>query len=152
MPNAEKREKWLSMLKFWSPQYWPTWLLIGFMKFVSYLPFSLQIQLGKLLGYMTFYLAKSRRHICEVNLKLCYPELRNEELQSLAKRTFISNGIGLIETAIVWHRDPSEFKSMLTVSGLENLKNGVADGRGVLLICAHFTTLEIGGFLLSLFQ
>ena len=122
------------------------------MKLVSYLPFSLQIKIGKLLGYMTFYLAKSRRHICEVNLKLCYPELRNEELQSLAKRTFISNGIGLIETAIVWHRDPNEFKSKLTVSGLENLKDAVADGRGVLLICAHFTTLEIGGFLLSLFQ
>ena len=152
MPNAEKREKWLSMLKFWSPQYWPTWLLIGFMKLVSYHPFALQIKFGKLLGYMTFYLAKSRRHICEVNLKLCYPELKNEELQNLVKRTFISNGIGLIETAIVWHRDPNDFKSKLTVSGLENLKDAVADGRGVLLICAHFTTLEIGGFLLSLFQ
>ena len=140
MPNAEKREKWLSTLKFWSPQYWPTWLLFGFMKLVSYLPFALQIKFGKLLGYMTFYLAKSRRHICEVNLKLCYPELRNEELQNLVKRTFISNGIGLIETAIVWHRDPNEFKSKLTVSGLENLKDAVADGRGVLLVCAHFTT------------
>ncbi len=140
------------MLKFWQPQYWPTWLLIGFMKLVSHLPFFLQVKFGQLLGYMTFRLAKSRRHICEVNLKLCYPELREKELQNLVKRTFISNGVGLIETAIVWHRDPNEFKSKLTVSGLENLKGAVADGRGVLLICAHFTTLEICGFLLSLFQ
>ena len=152
MPNAGKRDKWLSMLKFWPPQYWPTWLLIGFMKLISYLPFFLQIKFGQLLGHITFNLAKSRRHICEVNLRLCYPELGEEELQNLVRRTFISNGIGLIETAIVWHRDPDEFKSKLKVSGLENLKGAVADGRGVLLICAHFTTLEIGGFLLSLFQ
>ena len=152
MPDAMKREKWLYTLSLWSPRYWPTWLLVGFMKFASYLPFFVQIKCGQLLGHLTFYLARNRRHICEVNLKLCYPELKKRQLRNLVRKIFISNGIGLIETAIVWHRNPDEFKSKLTVSGLRNLKDAVAEGRGVLLICAHFTTLEIGGFLLSLFQ
>ena len=152
MPKTRVRGEKLSPKNFWSPKYWPTWFLLGFMKSVAYLPFYLQIKVGQFLGYLTFFLARSRRHVCEVNFKLCYPELSQKELIHLVKKTFISNGIGLIETAIVWHRHPEEFKSRVTVSGLENLKNAVSEGRGVLLICAHFTTLEFGGFLLSLFQ
>ena len=152
MPNASTRGEKRSLAEFWSPKYWPTWFLLGLMKLVAYLPFSAQMKVGEFLGYLTFFLAKSRRHICEVNLRLCYPELSQRELTSLVKKTFISNGIGLIETAIVWHRHPEEFRSRVTVSGLGNLKEAVSEGNGVLLICAHFTTLEFGGFLLSLFQ
>jgi KDO2-lipid IV(A) lauroyltransferase len=36
------------------------------------------------------------------------------------------------------------------VSGLENLETAVAKRKGVLLLCAHFTTLEFGGFLFNL--
>ena len=152
MPNASTRGEKRSLAEFWSPKYWPTWILLGFMKLVTYLPFPFQIKVGQFLGFLTFHLAKSRRHICEVNLKLCFPELSQRALKTLVKKTFISNGIGLIETAITLYRTPEEFKSRVTVSGLENLKRAISQSRGVLLICAHFTTLEFGGFLLSLFQ
>ena len=146
-----KREK-PSLAKYSVPRYWPTWLLLAFMKLVAHMPFWLQIRIGQAIGYLTFLLVRKRRHICEVNLKLCYPELNYEELQNLVKKTFMSNGIGLIETAIAWHRHPIEYKSKVSVSGLENLDSAISEGRGVLLICAHFTTLELGGFLLSLFH
>ena len=146
-----KREK-PSLAKYSVPRYWPTWALLAFMKLVAHMPFWLQIRIGQAIGYLTFLLVKKRRHICEVNLKLCYPELNYGELQNLVKKTFMSNGIGLIETAIAWHRHPIEYKSKVSVSGLENLDSAISEGRGVLLICAHFTTLEFGGFLLSLFH
>jgi len=40
----------------------------------------------------------------------------------------------------------------VTVSGLENLQAAARDGKGILLVCAHFTTLEFAGSLLSLFH
>lgn len=134
------------------PRYWPTWIGLGLMWSVAQLPYPLQIRMGQLIGLLSYYFARSRRHICDVNLRLCFPELSEAEHRQLAKKTFISNGIGLIEVAISWFRDPEDYRHRTTVTGLENLEAALAEGRGVLLLCAHFTTLEFGGFLFNLFQ
>jgi len=119
---------------------------------VAHLPFPVQIRVGQLLGWLIYYLARQRRHVCEVNLRLCFPQLSEAEHRLLVKKTFASNGIGLIEVAISWFRDPEDYRSRTTVSGLENLESALAQGNGVLLLCAHFSTLEIGAFLLNLYQ
>lgn len=119
---------------------------------VAHLPFAVQIQIGKLLGILSYHLARERRHICEVNLRLCFPELSAAEQRDLVRQTFISNAIGLIEIAIAWYRNPEDFRDRVSVSGLENLDAAINRGKGVLLLCAHFTTLEFGGFLFNLFH
>jgi len=140
-----------SLRGYWSSQYWPTWLTLGVMWLVAYLPFTMQIKIGRLLGLIMLYFAHERRHICEVNLRLCYPELSDTLLNQLIRKTFISNGIGLIEVAIAWHRQPRDFLDRVTTSGLENVNSAIAQGKGVMLICAHFSTIEIGAFLSTLF-
>lgn len=122
------------------------------MKLIAHLPFSLQIKTGQVLGHLMYYLARARRHVCEVNLRLCFPDLSEKERNTLVRKTFVSNGIGLIEIAIAWHRNPEDFRDRVTVSGMENLEAAKEKGNGVLLLCAHFTTIEIGGFLFSLFN
>lgn len=119
---------------------------------VAQLPFLLQIRVGQLLGTLSYYLARHRRHVCEVNLRLCFPDLTAVEHRRLVKKTFLSSGIGLIEIAISWYREPNAYRHRVTVSGMGNLEQAKAQGRGVLLLCAHFTTLEICGFLFTLFQ
>lgn len=133
------------------PKYWPTWLLLFSMWSIAHLPFSLQMTTGRLLGKLSYRFARERRHVCEVNLRLCFPELSEEEHRDLVKRTFISNGIGFVEIAISWYRDAEAYRDRVSVSGLENLERAVARGKGVLLLCAHFSTLEFGGFLFNLF-
>lgn len=117
---------------------------------VAHLPYPLQIRIGQFIGLISYYFARSRRHICEVNLRLCFPELSEAEHRELVKKTFLSNGIGLIEVAISWHRNPEDYRSRTKITGLDNLQNAVAEGKGVLLLCAHFSTLELGGFLFNL--
>ena len=119
---------------------------------VAHLPYPVQIQIGKSLGALSYHLARERRHICEVNLRLCFPELSAAEQRHLVRQTFISNAIGLIEIAIAWYRNPEDFRDRVSVTGLENLDAAISRGKGVLLLCAHFTTLEFGGFLFNLFH
>ena len=140
------------MRQFAGPRYWPVWVLVLLGRAVAWLPYPCQTRLGAGIGRLGYFLAHRRRRICEVNLRLCFPELDSDELRRLVRRTFVSNGIGLMEVAISWYRDPEDFRSRVSIDGLENLHEAVAKGRGVLLVAAHFTTLEIGGFLLSLFQ
>lgn len=57
---------------------------------------------------------------------------------------FRETGITLAETALVWFADDARIRSLVTFEGLEELDRVRASGRGVILLAAHFTTLEIG--------
>lgn len=118
---------------------------------IAYLPFALQIRLGQTLGLLSFHFARSRRHICEVNLRMCFPDLSDKEHAALVRKTFDSNGIGMIEICMCWFRDPEVYRNRVKVFGLENIEAALAKGKGVLMIGAHFSTLDFGGTLISLF-
>lgn len=79
------------------PRWWPTWLGIFLMWCVSRLPIRVQWWLGKMAGLLAFRLARSRRHIAEVNIRLCFPELTSAQQSALVRKAFIANGIGLLD-------------------------------------------------------
>lgn len=105
---------------------------------------------GRMLGRLTFLLARERRYIAGINIKLCFPELDDDEQAALVKQSFRENAIGLIETATGWVRPPSHFRHQVKLVGTEYLDAALAEGRGVLLLGAHYSTLDFGANLLSL--
>ena len=116
---------------------------------IARLPFPIQLWIGKLLGMLAFHFARGRRHVCETNLRLCFPELSERELQQLLRKTFESNGIGFVEIAIAWSGNPERYQHLANFHGLDNLQAAAAQGKGVLLIGPHLTTFEMAGFLYS---
>lgn len=146
---SDKHSDFIPLRQFWGPRYWLTWIGISAMWLVAQLPFKVQIGIGKLLGWLSYYLARGRRHVCEVNLRLCFPELSEAEHRKLVKKTFQSNGIGFIEIAIAWSANPKRYQSRVTFHGLENIEEAFQQGRGILLLGCHLTCFEIAGFLFS---
>jgi len=132
-----------------APRYWPTWVFYGFLRLVAKLPFSWQIAIGTFLGKLSYHLAKDRRDAAEVNIRLCFPELSAREQEALVRKTFVANGIGLVEIAMAWFGDKDRFNDKISVTGLSNFQTAKAKGKGVLLLGAHFSTLEMGGLLFS---
>lgn len=149
---SKKSKKSDNLTDFLAPRYWPTWIGFAIIWLAAQWPFAAQIRLGQLIGWFSYGLATERRRICRINIGLCFPELSNAEQEKLVRATFISNGIGVMEVAMAWCRRPEDFRSRVTLSGLDNLKAAAESGKGVLLVCAHFTTLEFAGSLLSLFH
>lgn len=149
---SKKSQKSDRLGDFLGPRYWPTWLGFGVIWLAAQLPFSMQMHIGRLLGWLSYRFARERRHICQTNIDLCFPELSADARARLVRDTFRSNGIGVMEVGMAWCRRPQDFRSRVTVHGLENLERAAAEGKGVLLVCAHFTTLEFAGSLLSLFH
>ncbi|MFT4886753.1 MAG: KDO2-lipid IV(A) lauroyltransferase [Pseudohongiellaceae bacterium] len=145
MPEYDTQLK--PLRPYFAPRFWPTWLLYGFLRAIAIMPFRVQFAIGKVLGRLSLLIAHDRREACEINIKLCFPELSDLERATLVKETFISNGIGLVEIAMAWFANPERFKGMVDITGIENLNSAKSKGKGVLLVGAHFSTLEMGGFL-----
>ncbi|MDC1527970.1 hypothetical protein N8600_02800 [Gammaproteobacteria bacterium] len=133
-------------------KYWPTWLGLGLLYILVWMPFAVRIKVGEILGQLTYWLGKERRYITATNIAICFPELNAAEQNALVQKSFQENGIGLIETITSWVRDKDSFKSQVTMTGLDKLKAAEAEGKGVLLIGAHYSTLDFGAILLSIFH
>ncbi|MGJ8525364.1 Lipid A biosynthesis lauroyltransferase [Halomonadaceae bacterium LMG 33818] len=137
---------------FWHPAYWPTWLMIGALHVAAFLPWKVKIVLGKALGEFGYRFIKRRRHITETNIRLCFPELSADEQAHLVRRIFHANGIGVFETATAWCRDPEHMRYRVIYRGSEYIEKAKAQGKGVLVVGIHFSTLDLGGALHSLFN
>ncbi|WP_148253056.1 LpxL/LpxP family Kdo(2)-lipid IV(A) lauroyl/palmitoleoyl acyltransferase [Aidingimonas lacisalsi] len=136
---------------FAHPRYWPTWLAIAAMRVAAWLPWRIKLLIGKGLGLLTWRLARRRRHITETNLRLCFPEKSTAERRHLVRQTFVDNGIGILETATGWCRDPEHLRHRVTFKGQEHMHRALAEGNGALIVGVHFSTLDLGGALHSLF-
>ena len=130
-------------------RYWPTWIGVGAMWVVARLPLRLQFSLGRLIGALAYRFASGRRHIARVNVDLCFAELDAGARRDLVRRIFTSTGIGAVETAIAWFGDLPRYRARATIEGLDLLTAAQQRGRGVLLVGAHFSTLDLAGALLS---
>jgi KDO2-lipid IV(A) lauroyltransferase len=117
---------------------------------VSRLPYRWQLSVGKALGRTLKHIAPARRRIAETNLALCFPELSPEDREKLLLRHFESLGMGLMEVAMSWWASDDQLRPLASIDGLEHLQQALRHGKGAILLSAHFTSLEMGGRLLTL--
>lgn len=134
------------------PRYLLTWVLIGILRLLAFLPYALLIKVGKGLGCLLSLFPSKIRQTAKVNLALCFPELSLLEQQTLLRKNFISLGIGVMETALAWFAPEKKLINLGHIKGLEYVHQALAKGKGAILISPHFTTLQIAGRLLSLKQ
>jgi KDO2-lipid IV(A) lauroyltransferase len=114
------------------------------MRIISALPYSWQLKLGGGIGRIGIKLAHSRRHIAEINLATCFPELTPQQRNELLKKDFIALGIGLFETVLAWWGSDKKLSNLVQIEGLEHFDQAMAQGKGVILLTGHFTHLELG--------
>jgi KDO2-lipid IV(A) lauroyltransferase len=136
--------------QFWTPRYWPAWIGLGVLRLVGWLPYRVQLGIGKLLGRLGHRVAAERRAITRRNLALAFPELDEAERNRLTLQHFEALGISLIELGLGRWASDKFLLSMTKIEGVEHLQKAAQDGVGIILLSAHFTTLEISGRVLSL--
>ena len=131
-----------------APRTWPSWLGIGVLVALAQLPWPLQRALGRLFGALLGALLRDRRTIAARNLALCFPELDGDARTALLREHFSALGIGVFEFARAWWGSIAPLRRDVRIEGLEHLAAARANGRGVIVVSGHFTTLEVCGRLL----
>jgi len=94
-------------------------------------------------------LMRRRSAIVARNLELCFPELDDCERTRLAREHFRNLAESVGEIGFAWHRREKLDSGTGEVIGLEHLEKARADGRGVMLLTGHFTSLEVAARLLG---
>lgn len=130
-------------------RHWPAQVGVAVLKLLARMPWRAQLAIGPWLGRLLMAVARSRRRVAAINLKLAFPELDEAARARLLHEHFEALGTGAFEFARAWFGDDAPWRQGVEIQGLEHLQALHAQGRGVLLVSGHFTTLEACGRLLT---
>ncbi len=136
--------------QFRAPRYWPAWIGMGALRIVCLLPHRVALTVGRGLGRIAERLAGGRRAVVRRNIELCFPELTTAERNALATKHFEALGMSLIEMGLGRWASDRMHRKIARLDGIEHLQQALDSGKGVILLSAHFTTLEISGRLLAM--
>lgn len=132
------------------PRYWPTWIGLGLLRALSWLPLPLLRMIGAGIGMMLYALHGPRRHVARINIEHCFPSRSRREQRRIVRRHFRAFGQSLVDVAIAWWAPPWRLRRLVQLRERRHLDQALASGRNVILLAPHFLGLEIGGIRLSL--
>jgi Kdo2-lipid IVA lauroyltransferase/acyltransferase len=115
------------------------------LRLVALLPFGAIVRLGRLLGALLRALPIRFVSTARRNLELCLPELSVAARERLLDEHFASLGIALLEIPFAWWSSPARLQKLLHIVGIEHLRAAQARSHGVILLTAHFTSMEMAG-------
>jgi KDO2-lipid IV(A) lauroyltransferase len=131
-----------------APRYWPTWLSLGVMRLVARLPLPVLVFIGKLFSQLLYVALPKRRAIAAINLRIAFPNFDDDDIKRLTRLTVENSAIAPFEMGLAWW-ESEKLLSMCEIEGMEHLQQALSHNKGVIILTAHFTCLEIGASVLS---
>jgi KDO2-lipid IV(A) lauroyltransferase len=118
-------------------------LLVFFMWLLHWLPLPVLGRFGEAVGSLMFVLIPKRRKIALTNLRLCMPELSEQERVALARRHFQAYARSIFERAILWWAPIPRLKRLIHVE--PSVPQAEMESGPTILLCPHFVCLDIAG-------
>jgi len=132
------------------PRHWASWLALLSLRLVSLLPLPLLALFGTVIGELSFQILSARRHIARRNIDACFPDLGERQRRHLVRRHFWATGRALFGTTIVWFASANRLNRLCHTRDRQYLDKALAENRRVILLVAHFVSVQIGGTYLSI--
>lgn len=132
------------------PRYWTSWLALWLLRLTSMLPLPVLALIGTVVGELSYWLVPSRRHVARCNIDACFPNLSDAARRHMVRRHFWAAGQALLGTTVAWFASARRLKRLCRTRGLEHLEKAMAENRRVILLVAHFVSVQVGGTFLSI--
>lgn len=135
------------------PRYALNWLGLSLLwLLVTLLPWRAQMLFGRALGRLSMRILTSRVKIARRNLDLALPELDENERERTLTANFENVGCAVFETGMAWFWPDWRMRALTHMEGIEHVDAAVANGQGMLLLSAHFLTLELNARQFGLYR
>jgi KDO2-lipid IV(A) lauroyltransferase len=123
-------------------------IAVGLLWLLHWLPLPVLAALGHALGLVAYALARERRNVALVNLRLCFPQWSEAERRRITRHHFKVFSRSLLEHGILWWGSKERIQRLVRVEGLEHWH--AVHGRPAILLAPHFVGLDMGGIRLSI--
>jgi KDO2-lipid IV(A) lauroyltransferase len=121
-------------------------LLIGLVRFLGWLPLSLNRGLGRLIGRLLWWLPNSNKKVTERNIQAAFPQLNAAERRQLSRESLLQLGVATAELGPMWCWPADKLLPLVKeVKGRELLDSAIAEGRGVIFLGPHIGAWELVG-------
>jgi len=117
-------------------------LALNLLRLFAFLPYALTIYIGYGLGWLAAHIPNERAKVVKTNLRLCFPNLSEDEIHSLALEHWKLFGRSVIERSRIWLGSGKQITDIVSI----NSEITLGDRKPRLLINPHFVGLE-GGFM-----
>jgi len=114
------------------------------LKLLSLLPYRALVSIGYGLGYIAAKIPSDRNRVIKINLKLCFPDLCETQVNLLRKQHWRLLGRSLVEKSIIWLGSEKQLSKMIEVQSSIDLSSR----KPRILVNMHFTGIE-GAIILS---
>lgn len=109
---------------------------------VTLLPLPAIVFCGSLLGKLLYLAMPGRRVVAGINIRFAFPDADDTEIKRMIKQCFRNMAIGAFELGLNWWHSDKLF-DICEIEGKEHLIP--PEKKGIILLSAHFTCLEIPG-------
>ncbi len=100
---------------------------------------------GTLLGLLLWLGNAKRRHIAQVNLALCFPQLTARHRARLLRRHYYAAGRAYVDLGYLVWAPAARIRRKVRVRGLEHYRAPAAVGRNIILLVPHCVGVNFGG-------
>lgn len=117
---------------------------IGIVWLISLLPLSSAQKLGEWIGRRMYKSNSETARLTRINLKMCYPEYSDEQIEALALESLIAMGKSYTEIGMTWMWPVEKARAVIeAVQGEEFLQKALSENNGIILIAPHLGNWEI---------
>ena len=117
-------------------------LALNLLRLFAFLPYTITVHIGYGLGWLAAHIPNSRAKVVKTNLRLCFPNLSEKEVDDLALEHWKLFGRSVVERSRVWLGTRKQILAFVTVHSEIDL----GDKKPRILVNPHFIGLE-GGFM-----
>ncbi len=116
----------------------------AFAAFVGVLPLKTALSLGVLVGKGAYMVPLRRKSLALENLRLSLGDEKSEaELEAILKGMYVNTGMSLVEFARLGRVDEEYVNRHVSFEGFTEMDAALNEGKGVVLLTAHFGNWEL---------
>ena len=113
---------------------------------ISLLPLNLARSLGSCVGLCAWLLKTRGANTTLINLKACFPEKSDRDIQHLARESMKHWGITLCEVPVVWRKGDDSLRWVKGLDGEDIVEKIQSSKNGVILASPHLGNWELMGY------
>ena len=118
--------------------------LFIFLSFLSLISLNNIHLLGEMMGILLSIIPNSAKNNTKVNLKLCFPNMSEQEIKLLTRESLKETSKNLLESGKSWITYPKTgVNNIIKVEGMKLVSESLIQDKGVILFTSHLGNIEI---------